>query len=390
MHSTPSRPAGAPAARRLPANWRDLLAVIAAATLTGTVMSFSLPLLALVLQRQGVPPALIGLNAAVTGLSVLALAPFLPRLARRFGAVRCMQAGLVIAAASFLLLPVFPNVWAWFPIRFAIGVGIMLLWVISESAINGLIEEHQRGRVMGLYATLFCVGFAAGPLLVATVGSEGILPFLLSAGGLLLGLLPVSVARNADAAISAPGSARLGAMLWLAPLPLATMFAFGFVETAQFSLLPLYGLAHGLGESRAALLLSVLIAGNVVLQLPLGWLADRVDRRRLLRTCVAASLLGLVLLPTAIGAPALLWPLLLLLGGTLGGLYTLTMTLIGERFKGADLAVANTAVVMMYEFGNVLGPSLGGAAMTAFGAEGLPLTLALALAALLMLRRGRA
>ncbi|HET9274320.1 MAG TPA: hypothetical protein VFO09_08640, partial [Methyloceanibacter sp.] len=49
-------------------------------------------------------------------------------------------------------------------------------------------------------------------------------------------------------------------------------------------------------------------------------------------------------------------------------------------FRGADLAVANTAFVLMYQLGAMVGPALGGAAMQRFGPDALPLTLALALA----------
>ena len=77
--------------------------------------------------------------------------------------------------------------------------------------------------------------------------------------------------------------------------------------------------------------------------------------------CTALALVGQLLVPAAIGTPALLWPLLVLLGGLMGGLYTLSLALIGERFRGADLTQANTAFVMTFQLGAIVGPPYAGA-----------------------------
>ena len=73
--------------------------------------------------------------------------------------------------------------------------------------------------------------------------------------------------------------------------------------------------------------------------------------------------------------PLLLWPLLVLLGGLMGGLYTLALALVGERFRGADLTSANTAFVMTFQLGAIAGPPYAGAVMHLLGVAVFPLTL---------------
>ena len=68
-----------------------------------------------------------------------------------------------------------------------------------------------------------------------------------------------------------------------------------------------------------------------------------------------------MLVPAVAAVPGLLWPLLVLLGGLMGGLYTLSLALIGERFRGADLTRANTAFVMTFQLGAIAGPPYAGA-----------------------------
>jgi hypothetical protein len=78
-----------PARRRgwLPANWPVVVAIMATSTIVGMTISFSVPLLSLVLENRGADPELIGINAAASGVAVFAVAPWLPRLVGRLGVV---------------------------------------------------------------------------------------------------------------------------------------------------------------------------------------------------------------------------------------------------------------------------------------------------------------
>jgi len=242
--------------------------------------------------------------------------------------------------------------------------------------------------VLGLYGTMFAVGYASGPLIIALVGSEGMAPFLVGTVILAAGLGPTLAMPTIDVALGggpeAYAARRLVALWRTAPLILGTGAVVALVETTQFSLLPVWGLELGMGESAVALLLGVWIAGNILLQYPVGWLADRLPRRRLLAACAGlATLLSLTLMSQAVvTTPMLLWPVLLVHGGMSGGIYVLALALMGERFKGASLAGANAAFILTYEIGAMGGPPLAGLAFSSLGAPGLPLVFVIALAIL--------
>jgi MFS family permease len=146
----------------------------------------------------------------------------------------------------------------------------------------------------------------------------------------------------------------------------------GLVESADLTLLPLFGLHSGLDERAALLLVAVFMAGNVILQVPIGLLADRYGRRTLLGICAVASCIGPLLLQTSLGSPLLLWPLLFVWGGTLYAFYSQGIALLGEEFAVEDLPGANTLFVMVYCLGGVIGPSAGGMAMDLWPSRGLP------------------
>ncbi|MGH6959139.1 MAG: MFS transporter, partial [Dongiaceae bacterium] len=138
--------------------------------------------------------------------------------------------------------------------------------------------------------------------------------------------------------------------------------------------LPLYGTHSGLDEATAVTMLTVLLAGTTIIQLPLGWLADRLPVRHLLIGVTVVILLGWAAIPAATGTP-LLWPTLLLLGCAVGGLWTVSLILVGERFEGADIAAANTARSVLYGLGAFGGPALAGVALELWDPHGVPLVI---------------
>jgi MFS family permease len=140
------------------------------------------------------------------------------------------------------------------------------------------------------------------------------------------------------------------------------------------ALLPLYGLDKGLSEATAATALGVLIVGNVVLQPPIGWLADRWSWRALLGACALLAAAGGVALPAAIGG-FWQWPLLFAWGAAGFGVYTVALAELGRRFAGAALVAGAVAFAAIWGVGGLVGPPLAGAAMDLFGPNGLPLLL---------------
>jgi MFS family permease len=232
---------------------------------------------------------------------------------------------------------------------------------------------------MGLYATIFASGVFAGPLLLEVTGTEGLRPFLVGAAAVAISMVPLLFVRHVpDAHAEEAASRGLLSVMRAAPVTMLAGFTAGFVESADLSLLPLYGLKYGLLEKTALQLVSVFLVGNVLLQLPIGHLADRIGRRPLLAGCALISTIGPLLLPSVILHSVWLWPILLLWGGTMYSFYTQGIAMVGEFYPPHELATANTAYVMVYCAGGLLGPGLGGLAMDLWRTDGFVVLVAAA------------
>jgi MFS family permease len=171
-------------------------------------------------------------------------------------------------------------------------------------------------------------------------------------------------------------------------------FACGLGEQVAFSFLPVYAVGSGVSPQTGAMWLSLFVIGNLVLQWPIGWLADHLDRRAVLAGCTLASA-ALVLLLSALPSHSILvLAVVLLWGGISFAIYPVGLALLGQRFSGGDIARANTAFTMLYILGGMVGRPVTGAAMDALGDPALGWTLAFfyglaGVAALLALGRRR-
>ncbi|MER8391771.1 MFS transporter [Mesorhizobium sp. M1340] len=372
------------------AQWAAITGVIATVSVFAIAQGLSYPLLSFILQRQGVSPAIIGLSAAMTPIGFIVSSPLVPALARRFGAGRTALTCAALSALVLALIGWTQNVYLWFPLRFLIGAVTNPLYVLSEVWVIALAPPARRGRVMGIYSTIISAGFAAGPLCLLAVGTVGWPPFLVGIGAFLFcgACLASVLARLPKVDESGHRVSVLGFVpqAWL--LLSAVIVAAGF-EQAVLALLPVYGTHYGIAEAHMSALLSVMIAGNIAMQVPLGLLAERLTARLVRFICVSMTVLGCALLPVLIETP-LIWPCVFVWGAVSYGIYTMSIIELGERFTGSALVAGNAAFSLMWGIGGIAVPPLAGSAMDVVGAGGLPMTLGaicLALAVVTVIRR---
>ncbi|WP_132250516.1 MFS transporter [Methylobacterium segetis] len=338
-------------------------AAITCIAVVGIGLSLSIPLLSIEMERMGASSTLIGVNTAVAGLASIVVVPFVPRLARSLGVLRLLMIAIIVGAASLVAFRIVPDIAWWFPLRFVFSASLGILFVLSEFWINEAAPPARRGLVMGVYATVLALGFAIGPTLLAFLGTQGFRPYLAGSALFLAGLVPLLLARRLSPRIDETPSRRLLGYLRLAPAATLAALVYGAVETGGFAILPLYGLRLGLEAEAAAGLVSVISLGNVLFQIPFGWLADRMDRRKVLLISALGGGLGAALIPAASASVPALIALLFVWGGIAGTLYTVGLAHLGANVRGAELAGANAAFVVLYNIGLMLGPPIIGGSM---------------------------
>lgn len=350
-------------------NWRNVIAACAAVCVFAFSLGEAFPLLALNLETWGVDSKIIGLNAATGPLGILLAGLIIPRLSHTFGPKPVAIFMAIATGLVFLAYPTFPTLWAWFPLRLLQGMFVATLFALSEAWILGAAGPW-RGRVIGIYATCISATFGVGPAIVSWVGIEGYTAFAIGAGILFLATVPISL-------VSSPGDHRdrehvsMLRFLPKAPLLLTAIYAHAIFDGGMLGFLSIYGVRTGMSIEGAALLLTFLSFGNVLFQIPIGWIADRTSKRGTMIACFLAASAGLIAMPFAV-AGWWIWPLLLATGAAGFGVYTVALAELGDRFTGADLIAGTSAFSTIWGLGALTGAVLCGFAMDAFGPHGFP------------------
>ncbi len=356
-------------------------AAITTVTIVGIGLSLSTTLLAVRLAEEGYSGRAIGLNSAAGGLATLAIAPFVPALARRLGVRQILILSLLAGASSLAAFALTEGYWAWFAIRSLFGAALTILFAVSEFWISSAAPPRRRGMIMGVYTTSFALGVAAGPSILALTGTQGNASFLAAIALFLLAVLPIGLLGDRAPVLERP--ARISVFAFIVAMPAVTLAAlvYGAIETAAMGLLPVYALRSGLGAATGAVLVTVFALGNGVFQTPIGIVSDRFDRRRLLALVAGFGTIGALLLPFAREAGfADFASLLFIWGGVVGSLYAIGLAHLGSRYQGAELASGNAAYILLYSAGMLVGPPLMGLGLD-LAPAGLFIALAIMLAA---------
>ncbi len=351
---------------------RSITVVVLTISVVAMTLGLTWPLLSLILESRGVSAKLIGLSSASQTIAVLAILPMAPWMMRRFGTVPLVAAAIATILVALLLLPTFPNVYAWFPIRFLLGAAVEILFIGCDVWVNQVAEEKTRGRVIGVYGFALAAGFAGGPLIINVTGIEGWAPFLAGAGIIAVATIPLLWARGLVPRVKGHAAGRLMHFLRIAPTLMIAGLMFGFVDSAALSFLPIFGLGYGYDESTVVTMLTMVVVGTMLTQLPIGWLADHVGGRIMIIGSTILVMIPCGMLPFIMDMPFVLWPALLVIGGALGGFYTIGMVMIGRRFKGADLVAVNAAFVAFWALGSIAGPATTGIAIDASTVDAMP------------------
>jgi MFS family permease len=312
------------------------------------------------------------LGAYFAGLGLGGL--FAGGLVVRVGHVRAVGALAAALVAAILLHALWALAAGWALARLAGGFCAAGLYIAAESWISERSAPAHRGLALAAYGVVLQAGGAIGHLLVWGAGADSARPFVVAATLVTLSGLPVLlVAPSREPARVAPSPLRLGATLRAAPVAMSACLASGVAAGATVTLTPVYATRLGMDVPQVARLMTAVVLGGILLQLPVGRLSDRIGRR----PAILAVAVGIAL---ASGGAALCsaslsgWALILLLGlfgGFVFSLYPTAASFAYERLGPERAIAAGGALMVVYAAGAALGPLVGTWAMEALGPRGL-------------------
>ncbi|MEL6774354.1 MAG: MFS transporter [Pseudomonadota bacterium] len=292
-----------------------------------------------------------------------------PRLIGTVGHSRVFAAAAAIGAVGALMHPVLEGPYLWAGLRVLTGIAIAAAYTVIESWLQAKTQNHNRGRVYGVFRVVDLVGQITAQGMIAVLDPASYAAYNIVAMFCCLCLLPLALSRRA--APVTPSAPRLRPLAaWrLSPTAMLGVIVAALSASAFRMIGPVYGLEKGLDQTGIALFLSAALVGGVSAQIPIGWLADRIDRRRVLMAVSLAAVVACVVLSRAVpaDAPTAIYAGAFLFGMTAFPIYSLAATYAND-YAPADFVVdLNASLIFYFSVGAIAAPLLAAELIALFG-----------------------
>lgn len=293
-----------------------------------------------------------------------------PELIHRVGHVRVFAALGSLISAVLILYPVLADPWAWAVGRIVIGFCFSGVYVTAESWLNNASSNETRGQALSLYMIMQMVGIVSAQGLMVLADASGYVLFVISSVCVSIAFAPILLSVSPTPAYDTTKPMSLREIMRISPLGCIGMLLLGGVFSAQFGMAAVYGAEAGLSIGQISTFVATFYVGALVVQYPLGYLSDRMDRRVLIMVAALVTGAG-SFIAMMFGT---YFPMLLLgaflIGGTSNPLYSLLIAYTNDFLEQDDMAAAAGGMVFINGLGAVAGPLVTAWMMGAIGPHG--------------------
>lgn len=340
--------------------------LIALVAISGFSQGMLLPLIAIILEQNGVSASANGIHATALYIGVLIASPFMEKPLQKLGFKPIIAIGGVLVFISLALFPVWNALWFWFILRMIIGIGDHMLHFGTQTWITTTVSEATRGRSIAFYGLSFGLGFTLGPLMTRLLTINEALPFIISALFSMFVWSALFFVKNMwpeqeDNTVQTTNSFerffQTGKIAWIALLP---GFGFGVLEATLHGVFPIYGLRIGHDVEILSLIIPCFAAGSLLSQLPLGMLSDRFGRKKVLLAVLFTGAICFTCAAFLENSIIALFILFTLAGMLVGSLFSLGISFMVDLLPKSLLPAGNLMIGIAFSLGSISGPLIGG------------------------------
>lgn len=333
---------------------------------------------------NGLQGTLLGLRGDLEGFSTFSLSivmsayflgflfssRFTPKLIRRVGHVRVFAALGSLVSAVLISYPVLVEPWAWTIGRVIIGFCFCGVYITAESWLNDASSNENRGKSLSMYMIVQMAGIVFAQWIVSRGDISGYVLFIIPSILVSLAFAPVLLSARPMPAFETTKPMTVKEVINASPLVCLGMFMLGGVFSAQFGMSAVYGSRVGLTVGEISFFISAIYVAALVLQYPIGWLSDRMERRVLIiwiaflggfGSLIAFLVPGYFLMIVISGA---------IVGGTSNPLYALLLAYANDYLEREDMAAASGGFLFVNGLGAIAGPLVVGFMMDSIGDNG--------------------
>lgn len=325
---------------------------------------------------EGFSPFMMSIVMSAYYVGFLGGSRMTPDLIRRVGHVRVFAALASFISAVMILYPVITDTVAWALGRVLIGFCFSGVYVTAESWLNNSSTNENRGKALSLYMIVQMAGIVTAQGMLAMGDPSGYVLFVVSSVAVSISFAPILLSISPTPAFETTKPMSLKQLYVISPLGCVGMFMMGGVFSAQLAMSAVYGTLVGMTLGQISAFVASIYIGALLLQYPIGWISDRMDRRQLIMVVAALGGVGAVIGFLYGSNFTVLLAASFLIGGMANPLYALLIAYTNDFLEHEDMAAASGGLIFINGLGAILGPLIIGWLMGVIGPGGFFLFLA--------------
>ncbi|MGI9220861.1 MAG: MFS transporter [Woeseiaceae bacterium] len=294
-------------------------------------------------------------------------------LVKSVGHVRVFLAMTALGSAAPLIHGLLLDPVAWTMLRFLTGFCFAVLFVVIESWLNERSSNEDRGIVFSTYVMITLTVMAGGQMMTLMYDPNGLQLFLIASVLVSGGAVPVALTKSQTPEQPHEVDVNLKRLFRLSPAGSLACLAIGLANGAFWSLAPVFTAGISSDPSLAAWFMSSTVVGGAAAQWPLGFLSDRIGRRKtlLLSASAGVAVAAIILLFAGnVGFAGIN-----LLGAAWGffafPMYAIAVAHANDYAEADDYVMVSSGLLLLFGAGAIIGPFLASAVMSVSGASGL-------------------
>ena len=292
------------------------------------------------------------------------------RMVRAVGHARVFASLAALVAFSVMLIALGAEVSLWLISRVIYGVSATGLFIVAQSWLNDAVGNAWRGRVIAVFYMTYVLGLGFGSHLLTYIPLDGVRAPLLTIAFITLAILPVGLTRLPPPPPPEAVSIAIRSVWRISPVALVALACVGGLTLLVQGFAPIYASAIGYAKGDVALLLLFMQSGMIVVQLPLGWVSDQVDRRKVLVLASAILIAGAAAATRMSGAD-LMWLIVVfaLWAGAAETIYSVATAHANDRADPQYYVSLSATLLIVWSVSGFLLPGLATALTPVLGAK---------------------
>lgn len=280
------------------------------------------------------------------------------RVLRQIGLVRTFAMCGSLGASAILIMGLSEEVWVWSIMRALMGFCIACATATLDTWFNSVSSESNRGKILAFNQVVILSAITLGQFGLALAPPSDTTLFILCGVLFSISVSPVVFVSQFEPLIEETESMPLRSIYTLSPLGFMTCFVCGILYSTIANMLPVYAGEQGITGVELSVFMGAATAGGILLQLPMGYLSDKFERRKvILFGCFVLAVTSFAL-PVSLELGWQLAPLILVAVtmGLIACLYPLSISETFDRAIKSQLVPVLSGLLCIYAIGSIIGP----------------------------------